>query len=197
MARLGKVLMTLNSNRLPVHITPVMEQMLPALAEHAPDHLADATLALLDPDRTDATLDQIEGSGKVTAGEDTGKTVNGERSFTYSAPSSAGTAVFEVTVPVGTSSISEIIVVAIGEAAAPDAISLDLRAGGRIVAVTASGPQTTARALFGDAINSAWKYNQDTGAWDVVYIPGRSGNFSINTGDILYVDSPIDQTVGG
>ena len=63
--------------------------------------------------------------------------------------------------------------------------------------MTSSGPQTTAAALFGDAINSAWKYNQDTGVWDVVYIPGRSGNFSINTGDILYVDSPIDQTVGG
>ncbi|MCY4083043.1 MAG: M20/M25/M40 family metallo-hydrolase [Caldilineaceae bacterium] len=63
MARLGKVLTTLNSNRLPVHITPVMEQMLPALAEHAPDHLADAALALLDPDRTDATLDQMMAEG--------------------------------------------------------------------------------------------------------------------------------------
>ena len=63
MARLGKVLTTLNNNRLPVHITPVMEQMLPALAEHAPDHLADAALALLDPDRTDATLDRMLADG--------------------------------------------------------------------------------------------------------------------------------------
>ena len=63
MARLGKVLTTLNSNRLPVHVTPVMEQMLPALAEHAPDHLASAALALLDPDRTDAQLDQLLADG--------------------------------------------------------------------------------------------------------------------------------------
>ncbi len=63
MARLGKVLTTLNSNRLPVHITPPMEQMLPAMAEHAPEHLAAAALALLDSDRTDATLDRMMADG--------------------------------------------------------------------------------------------------------------------------------------
>lgn len=63
MARLGKLLTTLNANRLPVHVTPVMEQMLPALAEHAPDHLAASALALLDPARTDATLDQMATDG--------------------------------------------------------------------------------------------------------------------------------------
>ena len=63
MARLGKVLTTLNSNRLPVHVTPVMQQMLPALAEHAPDHLAAAALALLDPERTDEQLDQMLADG--------------------------------------------------------------------------------------------------------------------------------------
>ena len=63
MARLGKLLTTLNSNRLPVHITPVMDQMLPALAETAPDHLADSAMALLDPARTDATLDQMAADG--------------------------------------------------------------------------------------------------------------------------------------
>ncbi len=146
-----------------------------------------------------ATLDQIDGSGKVTAGESTAMTADGQRSFTYRAPSSAGTAVFLVTVPVGDSEVAHEIVVAIGAAAdaAPAAISLDLRTGGRIYAVTAEGPSTMASALFGDAVTSAWKYNQDTGAWDVVYIPGRSGNFSIATGDILFVSSPIDQTVGG
>ena len=75
---------------------------------------------------------------------------------------------------------------------------MQLRAGGFLYAVTAEGPATTARALFGDAVTIAWKYNADTGAWDASYIPSRSrSNFSINTGDILYVDSPIDQTVGG
>ena len=63
MARLGQLLTTLNSNRLPVHITPVMEQMLPALAERAPEHLASAAMALLDPARTDATLDQLAADG--------------------------------------------------------------------------------------------------------------------------------------
>ena len=63
MARLGKLLTTLNGNRLPVHITPVMEQMLPALAERAPEHLAAAAMALLDPARTDATLDQMAADG--------------------------------------------------------------------------------------------------------------------------------------
>ena len=63
MARLGQLLTTLNSNRLPVHITPVMEQMLPALAERAPDHLASTVMALLDPARTDATLDQMAADG--------------------------------------------------------------------------------------------------------------------------------------
>ena len=67
MARLGNLLTTLNGNRLPVHVTPVMEQMLPALAEHAPDHLAEAALALLDPARTDATLDQMAAEGRPQA----------------------------------------------------------------------------------------------------------------------------------
>ena len=67
MARLGALLTTLNRNRLPVHVTPVMKQMLPALAEYAPDHLAEAALALLDPARTDATLDQMAAEGRPQA----------------------------------------------------------------------------------------------------------------------------------
>lgn len=67
MARLGALLTTLNRNRLPVHVTPVMKQMLPALAEYAPDQLAEAALALLDPARTDATLDQMAAEGRPQA----------------------------------------------------------------------------------------------------------------------------------
>lgn len=63
MARLGQVLTTLNSQRLPVHITPVMEQMLPALAQIAPGGLAQAAQALLDPSQTDATLDRLAADG--------------------------------------------------------------------------------------------------------------------------------------
>ena len=67
MARLGRLLTTLNSHRLPVHITPVMEQMLPALAERAPEGLAQAAMALLDPSRTDATLDRMAADGLAQA----------------------------------------------------------------------------------------------------------------------------------
>ncbi len=63
MARLGSLLTTLNSNRLPVHITPVMEQMLPSIAECASDELAASALALLDPARTDTVLDQMAADG--------------------------------------------------------------------------------------------------------------------------------------
>ena len=63
MARLGSLLTTLNSNRLPVHITPVMEQMLPSIAECATDDLAASALALLDPARTDTILDQMAADG--------------------------------------------------------------------------------------------------------------------------------------
>ena len=147
------------------------------------------------------TVHKIEGAGTIIGGPGAdAMTSDGQVSFTFLAPSTAGTAVFHVTA--GTPNVDQItgtIVLTVGEPAAEaaDAISLNLRAGGRIYAVTAEGPQTTAAALFGDAVNSAWKYNQDTGVWDVVYIPGRSGNFSIDTGDILFVTSPIDQTVGG
>lgn len=149
------------------------------------------------------TVDQVEGSGKTDspAGD---MTSDGQATFTYLAPLSAGEAVFLIRAgdAAAGQQIQSTITLQVGEQAVEEpepepVISIDLRAGGRIVAVTSSGPATTASALFGDAVNSAWKYNQDTGVWDVVYIPGRSGNFSINTGDILYVDSPIDQTVGG
>ena len=148
------------------------------------------------------SVERIEGEGRITAGATNAdsKTSDGRAKFTYRAPRS-GVALFLITAGTAPNAIEQTVEIQVGEAEAveeaPDAISMDLRAGGRIYAVTSSGPQTTASALFGDAVNSAWKYNQDTGAWDVVYIPGRSGNFSINTGDILYVDSPIDQTVGG
>lgn len=63
MARLGRLLTVLDSNRLPVHVTPVMEQMLTTLAEYAPPSLADSTMALLDPARTNAALDAMAADG--------------------------------------------------------------------------------------------------------------------------------------
>ena len=63
MARLGRLLGALNDNRLPVHVTPVMEQMLPALAECAEPSLAESTMALLDPARADEQLDRMAADG--------------------------------------------------------------------------------------------------------------------------------------
>lgn len=68
MAKLGHVISTIESKRLPVHVTPAMEQMLTALAEHtaAP---TDALIAkLLDPSQTDAVLDQLIADGVTMAG---------------------------------------------------------------------------------------------------------------------------------
>ena len=63
MAALGKLLTALNSQRLPVHITPVTQQMISAIAEtlSAP---GDAALArLLDDHQTNAALDALDAQG--------------------------------------------------------------------------------------------------------------------------------------
>jgi acetylornithine deacetylase/succinyl-diaminopimelate desuccinylase-like protein len=58
MGRLGRLLSTLDTRRLPVHITEIPRAMIGALAAALPagGELADA---LLDPERTDATLDTL------------------------------------------------------------------------------------------------------------------------------------------
>jgi acetylornithine deacetylase/succinyl-diaminopimelate desuccinylase-like protein len=65
MARLGRLLTRLDENRLPVHITQVPRAMIEALAAALPaggEQLADA---LLDPARTDATLDALGAQGEL------------------------------------------------------------------------------------------------------------------------------------
>jgi acetylornithine deacetylase/succinyl-diaminopimelate desuccinylase-like protein len=63
MAKLGRLLTSLNANRLPVHITPVTQQMISAIAEALPAP-TDATLArLLDATQTNATLDELDAQG--------------------------------------------------------------------------------------------------------------------------------------
>ena len=65
----------------------------------------------------DVVIDQIEGDGKITAGEGTGRTKDGQGSFTFRAPLNEGTAVFLVTVNPGTSGeIQQPISVVVGEA---------------------------------------------------------------------------------
>jgi acetylornithine deacetylase/succinyl-diaminopimelate desuccinylase-like protein len=63
MAKLGQILTTLNAHRLPVHLTPVAEQMIAAIAEALPSP-ADAALArLLTAEQTDAALDALLAQG--------------------------------------------------------------------------------------------------------------------------------------
>jgi acetylornithine deacetylase/succinyl-diaminopimelate desuccinylase-like protein len=63
MAKLGHLLTSLNAQRLPVHITPVAQQMISAIAETLPAPV-DASLArLLDSTQTDAALDALEAQG--------------------------------------------------------------------------------------------------------------------------------------
>lgn len=67
MAKLGHVLSTLDQNRLPVHLTPVMEQMLATLAETAPAPVDELMAQLTDPAKTDAILDQLLAEGVTLA----------------------------------------------------------------------------------------------------------------------------------
>lgn len=55
--RLGKMLSTLDHQRLPVHITPVVEQLITQLASEMEDDSRQIISDLLDPDKTDGLLD--------------------------------------------------------------------------------------------------------------------------------------------
>ncbi|MBX3015716.1 MAG: M20/M25/M40 family metallo-hydrolase [Caldilineaceae bacterium] len=67
MAKLGHVLSTLDQNRLPVHVTPVMEQMIATLAESAPAPLDALMAQLCDPAQSDRILDQLVAEGVTLA----------------------------------------------------------------------------------------------------------------------------------
>ncbi|MAF85555.1 MAG: peptidase M20 [Dehalococcoidales bacterium] len=59
MARLAKLLQSLDQHRLPVHVTPVARQMLESIAAAIPSPMNSAFLQLLDPALTDTVLDQL------------------------------------------------------------------------------------------------------------------------------------------
>ncbi|MEO0561624.1 MAG: M20/M25/M40 family metallo-hydrolase, partial [Chloroflexota bacterium] len=58
-AKLGKLLTALNTHRLPVHITEPARLMIEAFADVLAEPSASALRALLDPQKTDATLDAM------------------------------------------------------------------------------------------------------------------------------------------
>ena len=59
MSKLGRMLTTLNNNRLPVHITPPVRQSIQAIAAALPPDMGNLYMGLLNPTTTDATLDQL------------------------------------------------------------------------------------------------------------------------------------------
>jgi len=63
MARLGKLLLQLDTQRLPVHITPVTRQMVETVATNLPDPINSVLLRLLDPAQTDDILDSLGSYG--------------------------------------------------------------------------------------------------------------------------------------
>ncbi|HVS98898.1 MAG TPA: M20/M25/M40 family metallo-hydrolase [Solirubrobacterales bacterium] len=65
MARLGRLLDTLDARRLPVHVTEVPRSMVEMLAAALPEGGQDLADALLDPERTDPTLDLLGEAGQM------------------------------------------------------------------------------------------------------------------------------------
>jgi acetylornithine deacetylase/succinyl-diaminopimelate desuccinylase-like protein len=65
MAKLAALLRTLDRKRLPVHVTPVMERSIGAIADGLPAPLALVLRRLLDPRLTDRVLDVLGDRGKL------------------------------------------------------------------------------------------------------------------------------------
>jgi acetylornithine deacetylase/succinyl-diaminopimelate desuccinylase-like protein len=65
MARLARLLQSLDQHRLPVHVTPVAHQMLEAIAAVVPSPMSSAFQQLLDPALTDTVLDQLGPQGSM------------------------------------------------------------------------------------------------------------------------------------
>lgn len=146
------------------------------------------------------SVERIEGEGRITAGatDADSMTSDGRAKFTYRAPRS-GVALFLITAGTAPNAIEQTVEIQVGEEPeppAPDAISLTLRAGGHFYPVL-SGASTSAADLFGSSVTSAWKYNLATGTWSGYDGSSGRGGFMVNAGDVIYVVSPIDQTVGG
>jgi acetylornithine deacetylase/succinyl-diaminopimelate desuccinylase-like protein len=65
MARLAKLLHNIDQHRLPVHVTPVVRQILESIAEAVSSPLNSAFLQLLDPALTDVVLDHFGPPGSM------------------------------------------------------------------------------------------------------------------------------------
>ncbi len=65
MAKLGRLLQLLDSHRLPVHITPVTQQMIETIAANLAAPVGAVLLQLLDPALTDGILDNLGSYGAL------------------------------------------------------------------------------------------------------------------------------------
>lgn len=65
MGKLGRFLAAVDAHRLPVHLTPTVESMIEALAEGLPEDEGDRLLELLDPEKTDAVLEELPFDARV------------------------------------------------------------------------------------------------------------------------------------
>jgi acetylornithine deacetylase/succinyl-diaminopimelate desuccinylase-like protein len=65
MVEMGRALDALDGERLPVHVTPPVAEMIDAMADALPLETADALRALTDPERTDAVLDDLGGDATM------------------------------------------------------------------------------------------------------------------------------------
>ncbi len=65
MARLAKMLTSLDENLLPVHITPVVKQMVEAMASALPEQAASMFRQVIDPSQTDTVLDHLGNGGRT------------------------------------------------------------------------------------------------------------------------------------
>ncbi|HEX8597506.1 MAG TPA: M20/M25/M40 family metallo-hydrolase [Chloroflexia bacterium] len=63
MSKLGRMLTTLDNHRLPVHITPPVQQSIEAIAAALSPEMGGMVLGLLDPTKTDAILDRLGNLG--------------------------------------------------------------------------------------------------------------------------------------
>ncbi len=149
-------------------------------------------------------VDQVEGEGK-TDSPASPKTADGQATFTYLAPLSAGDAVFLIRAgdaEAGTQ-IQSTITVVIGDpepeappAPAQSPVSLDVSAGGDFYVVAGNSVPTTASDLFdGTSVSVAFKW--ENGAW-TRYVPALgSEDFLVASGNLLWVVAGSAGTVGG
>lgn len=67
MAKLGKLLTTLDENQLPVHVTPAVEMMFTQMATGMPEQIRPLILGLLNPDMTNQIMSSLGDQGKTFA----------------------------------------------------------------------------------------------------------------------------------